>query len=93
MWTGIIAVIAFCGGFLLASLLACAKSADREIEVMRKPASTRVDRRQKAVRPALGPSVMIPTGVTHLPNRDSDETGTCTGSRPVLDNNRRVEAT
>ena len=35
MWTGIIVVIAFCLGFFLLSLPACAKAADVEIELMR----------------------------------------------------------
>lgn len=49
MWTAIIAVIAFCVGFFLAALLACAKSADAEMEEMRATLPFRNDLRREAM--------------------------------------------
>ncbi len=93
MWIGTIAVIAFCVGFLLATLPACAKAADAEVEVMRRTASSQDDHRWEATGGAVGRRVMSPMGVARLPERNSDETGICAGCWQVLDDNRRVKAT
>ena len=47
MWTGIIAIVAFYAGFLVASLLACAKAADTKMEMIRKTSSYRNDHLQE----------------------------------------------
>ncbi len=92
MWTWIIAVIASCVGFLLASLLACARAADADMEGIQKTASSRNDPRHEA---AGGPSsrrVMSATGVGRLPGRNSNGTGMRSGCLPVLDNDWREKA-
>ncbi len=59
MWTGIIAVIAFCIGFFLSSLLACARAADVEMEGMRAATFIPNGRHRKATRGPAGRRIKI----------------------------------
>lgn len=47
MWTGIIVIIAFYAGFLVASMLACAKDADKRMVTILKPHCTHTIFRKK----------------------------------------------
>lgn len=93
MWTGTFTVIAFGAGFLFASLLACSKTVDGEMEMMRSAASFRDVRRGATVGGPSSHRVMSGTGVVRSPYRHSDKTGIVPGRLSVLDHHRRVEAT
>ncbi len=90
MWTGIIAIIAFYLGLFLASLLACAKAADTELETIRRTAFCPDDRRWEAT---VGSADWLVIGARRSPDDTTGNTATCPGCLPVVPNDRRAKAT
>lgn len=93
MWTGIIAIAAFCMGFLMASLLACGKAADAEFERIRRSMSLRKDADSTAETSGPGVGRVTPSFQARPAHNQVHEGMTESGLVPAVKGLRRVEAT
>jgi len=93
MWTLIVVVMAFCLGFLVASLLACAKAADVELSRMPRNEAVPESRFREAQGGLPGSQRIHQTGLARMLECCSDEATIHPGRCPALENNRRVETT
>lgn len=93
MWIGIIAAAAFCTGFLLASLLACGKTADEEMRRIRKSMFSRGDLDSVTGTGGPGRRLVTPSPQANSAYNGLDVKTAETGRVPAVNIMRRVEAT
>lgn len=93
MWTGIIAPIAFCVGFFVASLLASAKAADTEMKMLRRTAPSPDDCCGDAAPGSSAPEIKGAAHAKGSSERGSNRAELRAGRIPIQNDHRRFEAT